>query len=492
MDRDLLATLLSEGRHGEAAELIERYTVPQVTSLTEDRIGHDLSPEGLDFLTGSFVPCGSRVMIDVDSAYSFLGQARAALLLYVGQPGIPGTRLYDSGGSPLPGVRWFSVASLSGESVWAQTSHRRLVLDVDPDRPVTWQILGAIIGGASTVTVSGAHRIAITPDGTKAFVTSPSAGTVTPIVLGRPGYSIGQRPGPDDLEQPAIVTGGTPEQIAADDRHVLVAAGDHIAVLSVAGLEVVRRIQVPAGAARGCAITPDGRHAVVGTSAGVLWITLETGEVTAAEVPGGVEGVAILPDGTAAFAADPQGQMVHRVALPSLEVVRSIPVGAPPHVVRIAEDGQVWVLCRPAAPEAGRLVGIDPDTGVVATDSTLPFPLPSDLAIVPATGQSSEIVRTAWTVFDGDRYCQVNIGGAFTGQPHSIHHGQIGEDDHAGGGIAVNDYGEIWLTQPGLDRVWKWPGGRLYCRAGTDRPGSGVFFGEYCDVAIYGARSQST
>jgi hypothetical protein len=44
-------------------------------------------------------------------------------------------------------------------------------------------------------------------------------------------------------------------------------------------------------------------------------------------------------------------------------------------------------------------------------------------------------------------------------------------------------------VQPDLNRVWKWPGGRLLCRADAGRPYSGVFFGEYCEVLVYGAKN---
>src|SRR5690606_15101981 len=115
---------------------------------------------------------------EVEAAYSVLGLTRAALLLYVGQPDVVGERLYDSGGKELPGARVESVASIDGESAWAGTTSRRVVVAVDPTRPVTWQLLTAIIGGSDTVAIPDARRIAITPDGTRGFVTSSATGSV--------------------------------------------------------------------------------------------------------------------------------------------------------------------------------------------------------------------------------------------------------------------------------------------------------------------------
>jgi hypothetical protein len=101
--------------------------------------------------------------------------------------------------------------------------------------------------------------------------------------------------------------------------------------------------------------------------------------------------------------------------------------------------------------------------------------------------QSDETVRTAWVTYEGGWYSQFNIGGVFAGQAHSIHVGTLTEEQDGASAIATNDYGEIWKVQPDFDRVWKWPGGRFLCRADAERPYNGVFFGEYCEVAVYGA-----
>jgi hypothetical protein len=98
--------------------------------------------------------------------------------------------------------------------------------------------------------------------------------------------------------------------------------------------------------------------------------------------------------------------------------------------------------------------------------------------------------RAQWVMFEGGRYCEMNIGGAFAGVVHSIHCGAFGSGADAASGVAINDFGEIWVVQPDLNRVWKWPGGRLLCRADAGRPYSGVFFGEYCEVLVYGAKKK--
>ncbi len=469
------------------------FGLPKVTALTKDFIIHDLAVDGAQILSGSFSPAGPKVMLDVQAAYAMLGASRAALLLYVGQPDVVGSCLYDSGGKPLPGVRWYSVGSINGESAWANTTYRRLVLDVAPGKDVTWQLVGGIIGGAATVTIDAPRQMTITPDGKKAFVTSPRNGTVTPVVLGRPGYSFNAELKPSDEAVAAVRTGKAATYISADNAHVVVsnaeAHEDHVSILSASSNEVLRQVKIPGGLPRGSAISPDGVYAAVGTAAGkVARITLATGETRVVETGGRIVATGILNDGKSILAADSESGNVYRIALNAMTVDSTIKVGDRPHVVRVAPDGQVWVLCRPEAPAKGRLKRIDPQTNTVVRNFELPFPDPTDAFIVPVAGQSSEIVRTAWLVFDQSRYSEFYISGPFEGIAHTFHTAAFGNHADAASSIAVSDFGEIWVVQPELNRVWKWPGGRLLCRADEKRPYSGVFFGEYCEVSVYGAK----
>jgi len=490
MDPATIATQLRDGRHDEVAALIEQYSLPQVTALTEDAVQHDLAAN--EFLAGSFLPAGARVMIDVEASFAFLGWARAALLLYVGQPETRGTTLYDSGGQPVAGVQVYPVGSVNGESAWAETTHRRLVLDVDPAKPVTWQLLPGIIGASATVPVPAPALLTITPDGAMAFVSSPSRGFVTPIRLGRPGYSYDADLRAMDQAQTPVAIDGSPTYLSSDNDHVVVsnvdAADVHVSVLSARTGAIELEVGVPGGAPLGSALTPDGQFALVGTAAGKLArIDLATGETQGVDLGGRIVGVAVLPDGSAAFTADAEGQRIHRVALPDLTVDAAAPLDAAPHVLRAAPDGQVWLACRPSGDAVGRLVQIDPTSTTVRNDFALPFPRPSDLAIVPVAGQTVDEVRTAWITYEGDRFSQFNIGGAFAGEVHSIHHGALDETSNAANTIAVNDYGEIWMVRPDSDHVFKWPGGRILCRADRSRLMNGAFFGEYLEVHVYGA-----
>jgi hypothetical protein len=486
MDTQALAAHWAEGRFDEAAALVAAYTVPMVVERAGDFIAHDLAADGAEIISGTFQPLGSRVMVDLESAFAMLGTSRGALFLYVGQPDVAGSRLYDSGGMPLPGIEIHSAASICGDSPWAGTTARRLVLDVDPAKPVTWQILSAILGPAAVTPVPSPSQIAITPDGRHAFVTSPEHGSVTPITLGRPLYSYFADWRPDDRGEPAIATGSGATHLAADDRHVVVTNPDdeqaHVTVIDVETKTVMRQVRLDEGRPLGVALTPDGTNAVVGNATGSLaLVPLDGSEVRTVRLPNGgrLRGVGVLLDGSAAFVADVDAGVVHRVALPSLDVEASIPVGENPWVVRVAPDGKVWVLGRNEdAP--GRLRRIDTTTNEVASDWQLPRPCPNDLAIIPVAGQSSDVVRTGWIVYDSG-YSEFNIGGVFEGIVHSIHEGAFAEDAGGPTGVAVNDYGEIWVVRRSADLVFKWPGGRLYIRPG-------LVHGEYCSLAVYGAK----
>jgi DNA-binding beta-propeller fold protein YncE len=487
MDTQALAAHWAAGRFEQAAELVAAYTVPLVTERDGEFVAHDLAADGAEIISGTFQPLGARVMVDLESAFAMLGTSRGALFLYVGQPAVPGSRLYDSGGMPLPGIDIHSAASICGDSPWAGTTARRLVLDVDPTKPVTWQILSAILGPAGITAVPSPSQIAITPNGRWAFVTSPHDGTVTPISLGRPLYSYYSDQRPDDRGGPPIRTGAGATHLAADDVHLVVTNSDddeaHVTIVDVESGDVIRQVRVDDGRPLGVAITPDGRHAVVGTTGGrVLLVPLAPGDVHAVQLPeaGRLRGVGVALDGSAAFVADLDGGVVHRLGLPGLALEATIPVGNNPWVVRVAPDGQVWVLGREEEAN-GRLRRIDPEANEVASDWELPRPAPNDLAIVPVAGQSSEIVRTAWVVYDSG-YSEFNIGGTFAGIVHSIHQGAFAEDSAGPTGVAINDFGEIWVVRPSADLVFKWPGGRLLIRPG-------LVFGEYCSLAVYGAKA---
>ena len=445
---------------------------------------HDLAVESGQILEGTFEPAGPRVMIDLESAFAIVGTSRARLLFYLGQPEVAGACLYDCGGKPLPGTQLHSMASVCGDSPWAGTTARRLVFDVDPGKTVTWQILAGIIGPAAVTPVPSPSQIAITPDGRKAFVTSPEHGTVTPMALGRPLFSYDRVQRPDDVAEAPIATGAGATHVAADDRHVVVSnvAGERssVSILEVATGSLVHRLPLPG--ALGVALTPDGAHAVVGTSVGdVVVVDIADGTTASTRVPSGgrIRGLCVTLDGAAVFVADADAGVVHRVGLPSLQVEATIEVGETPWVVRVAPDGQVWVLGRNDETN-GHLRGIDPETNAVVVDHELPYPRPNDVAIVPVAGQTDQTVRTAWTVYD-DGYSEVYTTGEFAGQAHTWHTGAFAEDTCGPTGIAVNDYGEIWVVRPSQDFVYKWPGGRFFVRPG-------IFFGEYCSVAVYGAK----
>ncbi|HWL44448.1 MAG TPA: hypothetical protein VNQ73_16020 [Ilumatobacter sp.] len=460
-----------------------------VGSMTTNFTQHDLSPDGAEMLTGIFTPAGPTIEFAVASALSNLGTARAALLLYVGQPDVPGTRLYDAGAQPIPAydVQTFSVGSVGCETGWALTSYRTVRVDVDPDKDVTWTVLAAILGAANIIpTGTNPVGLAITPNGTKAYISNSSDGTVTSAVLGRPGYSVFNELQPQDEAVATIAVGASPLGVACNDSIAVVCNFDdstnRVTVIDVATDTVLRHSALASGQhATSVAISPDGLYAYVATYEGVLFrVTIADGSSTSVAVSAGNELRGVAVSETAAYVGNHATGEVHRVPLPDMTSPASTSVGGNPVAVRLAPDGVVWVASR----GTNTLRSISAD-GVLAADYTLPFGDVNDFAISPPVAppvvpaDEAQPVRTAYVGFDDNKWCQFNIGGDFAGEAHTIHRGDLPGAASPSAAIAVNDYGEIWIVQTALDRVWKFPGGRIYCRAGTT---PAVLYGEYLDV----------
>ena len=139
------------------------------------------------------------------------------------------------------GVAWFAADRLA---VASEGAHQLLIVD-----PITGRILSAVGTGQD-----GAHRVAVTPDGSRAYLTNPAAATTTAIEL-RTGRKLAE-----------IATGRGSDGIALtpDGGELWVAAGGdgRIAVVNTASLEVEARLPLPGTPAR-LAVAPDGKSVVV-------------------------------------------------------------------------------------------------------------------------------------------------------------------------------------------------------------------------------------
>lgn len=165
------------------------------------------------------------------------------------------TRTIELGRHERPhGMAWLSSNRIA---VTAEGSGHLLLVDVADARVVSEVATGQEIS----------HMVAVTPDGTRAFVANIGSGSITAIDLVA-GAKLGD-----------IATGKGAEGIALtpDGRHVWVTnrAADTLSVVDAATLEILYTLDCPGFPIR-VAITPDGRRALVSCA--------KTGEVVLFDV----------------------------------------------------------------------------------------------------------------------------------------------------------------------------------------------------------------
>jgi YVTN family beta-propeller protein len=200
------------------------------------------------------------------------------------------------------------------------------------------------VAGAAIPVGAFPLAIAVTPDGSTGYVThaggGASEGTVTPIDLatdtaGSP-IVLGANPNgnPDHSDEAiAITPDGTTAYVT--DRF-----GDALFPITLATHTVGTAIRVPH--AYGVAITPDGTTAYVTDDyLEVTPVTLATGGVGPPIDVGkrGTAGIAITPDGRTAFVASDSNSTVSRIDLATESVGRAIRAGGAPQALAIAPDG---------------------------------------------------------------------------------------------------------------------------------------------------------
>lgn len=179
-----------------------------------------------------------------------------------------------------------------------------------------------------------AQHVAISPDGSTAYVTNSAADSVSvvSVVTGAVGATVPV----GDVPQDVVVT--------ADGSRVFVANRDSntISVINTATNTVTGTIAV-AGGPDGLALSPDGSRLYVtlftaGRVSAIDTATLT--EVAGAVVGGQPNSVAVSDDGAFAFTANRAAGTVSVLGLPALTVVGTVAVGPDPY----------WVETRGAGP----------------------------------------------------------------------------------------------------------------------------------------------
>jgi YVTN family beta-propeller protein len=233
------------------------------------------------------------------------------------------------------GVAWYAADRIA---VTAEGS-RHLLL-VDPDRG---GVVAAIETGQDV-----SHMVAVSADGTRAYVTNIASGTTTAVdlVAGR------------KLRDVATGAGSEALALAPDGRELWVAARSegHVAVVDTGSLEVTARLPLPGMPIR-IAFTPDGRTALVTCAASGELVALDVADrrersrrkVGVPMAPGAElrpfarlapgsslpVGLLVSRDGRSAYVAATMGDRVVQFDAATLEPLRSIAVAGEPDGVAV-------------------------------------------------------------------------------------------------------------------------------------------------------------
>jgi YVTN family beta-propeller protein len=195
----------------------------------------------------------------------------------------------------------------------------------------------AAVGGSIPVGLRP-EEIAITPDGSRAYVTNSDSDSVS-VINTQTSTAIGSIP---------LAVGAGPVGIAItpDGSRVYVANDglDSVSVINTQTNAVVGSIPVPAGATW-IALTPDGSRAYVANAliAGgfVSVINTQTNTVVGSTIPVGLSpsGIAITPDGGRAYVANETSNSVSVINTQTNSVVGSVPGISFPQAIAITPDG---------------------------------------------------------------------------------------------------------------------------------------------------------
>jgi YVTN family beta-propeller protein len=231
-----------------------------------------------------------------------------------------------------------------GNTVWASQYAFQRGGDILFLNPATEQV---------THKVGHAGALAFSPDGTVVYLANPGVVTaldvasLTPIGSAHAGQltNIGQAiSSPDGTRlyiSVSFVSG------IASDGTVLLAPGE-IRVLDTSTFKYIKRIYVPDGIGA-LALTPDGSTLVYTANRGrVHLLSTATYKITATmhltPANGLLNGLALSPDGSTAYVADAENNLLLVANTPTQTQLASIPVGVSPSTVVVTPGGsEVWV-----------------------------------------------------------------------------------------------------------------------------------------------------
>ena len=180
---------------------------------------------------------------------------------------------------------------------------------------------------------TGPVGVAVTPDGTKVYVANYDSKYVS--VIARPGNTV--------VATVRVGSGPIAVAVTPDGKHAYVA--HNFNTVSVIDTATNTRVgsPIPVGEVQGLAVTPDGTHVYVTNSDNTVSVIRTATNTVVKTVPVGTQpigdvvdaDVAVTPDGTRVYVANNGSNNVTVIARPGNTVVATVPVGHGPWGVAI-------------------------------------------------------------------------------------------------------------------------------------------------------------
>lgn len=324
--------------------------------------------------TGTFVASSTVMDVEVSIAATVLGYALANWYLYVGIITPAGNQLVPQTSSsvgnptqaPTAGVtdfRPFSVGAHGYEGRSTLTWKTRMT-GLTLGATYTYQLMEGAVDSAKITTVgTSPQSIAITQDGSKAYVVNNGSNNVTPVV-------ISARPFWETLALPSVMRSMTPipvgtgPVIAAAQENtngVLVAVTNNtaktVSIIDSSLNIVVGTYTLPnASGPYGCAWNPAGTVLYVACADGtVQTLTVPASGVAATWGAGttisaghSLVGIAVAADNSKLWVADNTANTVVPVTISGMAVGAGVAVGgaaSSPWLIKRSGDGTFWVCC---------------------------------------------------------------------------------------------------------------------------------------------------
>ena len=311
-----------------------------------------------------------------------VGQALAATpyTAYVANQGLesltPINTLTNTPGSPTHVARPYALAiTPDGSTAWVtDEAHNTL----DPISLSTGTV-GQGIGVGSEP-----HAVAITPDGSRAYVANYGSGTITPINLSTRTAEAAIRVGNNPIAVAIAPNGST--------AYVANSGSKTVSVINLASASVSDTITA-GNEPWAIAITPDGSTAYVVDlgSSNVMAINLQTDDAVSTIAVTQPNAIAIAPNGQEAYVSTFRYGYVTPINLQSAKAEAQIPVGKEPYSLAITPDGTTAYVAN-AGEDTVTPISLASNTAGPAITVGSGSVGPAAVAIAPAQTQASRTV----------------------------------------------------------------------------------------------------